>query len=233
MNIRAHHGLLLRAGISPYADAVMSDAPVAYWRLGETSGTVAQNIGSSGINGVYTGGYTQGATSLVTGDANLAVSLNGTTGRVVAGNASQLDYSRNFTLEAIIKPAAIGANRSIISHGIDGFYLRIESTGNLRFIKSQRVVIGDGSAVLVAGNTYHVALTVDAAGNWKIYVDGVLDGSGTTAQTFDASVTGVLIGMEYGTGPGNQEFFTGVIDEVAIYATALSAGRIAAHAALV
>lgn len=233
MSARAHHGLLLQAGISPYADAVLSDSPTAYWRLGETSGTTAQNLGSSGINGTYTGGYTQGATGLVTGDGNKAVTLNGTSGRVVAGTSTQLDYSRNFTLEAIIKLSAIGANRAIISHGIDGFYIRVETTGNVGFLKSQRAFIGSSASTISAGTTYHVALTVDAAGGWKIYINGSLDASGTTAQTFDASATGVLIGMDYGTGPGNSEFFSGVIDEVAIYAAALSASRIAAHAALV
>ena len=50
-----------------YSDAVLADNPLAYYRLDETAGTTATNIGSGvGINGTYVneniglGGYTLG-----------------------------------------------------------------------------------------------------------------------------------------------------------------------------
>ena len=49
-----------------YVDIVLADGPDAYWRLGESSGTVATEL-VNGINGTYTGGVTLGWAGLVAG----------------------------------------------------------------------------------------------------------------------------------------------------------------------
>ena len=38
-----------------FSTQVLANQPVAYWRLGEPSGSIAVNLGSSGINGTYAG----------------------------------------------------------------------------------------------------------------------------------------------------------------------------------
>lgn len=57
-----------------YRDAVLATNPVAYWRLGEASGTVARDeIGAN--NGTYVGSPTLGVAGLLSGDANTAVTF--------------------------------------------------------------------------------------------------------------------------------------------------------------
>lgn len=45
---------------------------------------------------------------------------------------------------------------------------------------------------------HHIAFTMDAAGNWKFYLDGLLDGSGTvTPRNFNSNCPEVTIGSSY------------------------------------
>ena len=59
-----------------YADVVNSLNPVAYWRLGESSGTVAVDE-TGNYNGTYVGSPTLGVDGLLLGDTNTAVSFDG------------------------------------------------------------------------------------------------------------------------------------------------------------
>jgi len=53
---------------SVYRATVLADTPLAYWRLGETTGTVAHDETGNGHDGTYIGGYTLGQTGALTGD---------------------------------------------------------------------------------------------------------------------------------------------------------------------
>ena len=67
-----------------YADAVGSDGPGGYWRLGEAVGvTSSADLSESPHPGSYSGGVTLGAAGLLASDAlNTAASFNGTSGTV-------------------------------------------------------------------------------------------------------------------------------------------------------
>ena len=59
-----------------YQDVVLAQGPVGYWRLNESSGTVATELTGSGNNGTYSGSITLGATGALTQEApNLAASF--------------------------------------------------------------------------------------------------------------------------------------------------------------
>jgi len=229
------HAIYLGSGaavvLSPYATAVTADAPLSYWRLGESSGTTAVATGSAAVNGTYSGYHTLGTAGLITGDPNTAVSLAPVgSGTVSMGRPSALNLSRNFTIEAWIKPTAIGGLLGIISFGTGGFYIRVAAAGQITFLKSRIAGIGVGATILAAATRYYVALTMDGSGNWVIYLNGAVDASGLTSQTF-AGTESLQIGSDdagFGSG-GLQEFFDGVVDEVAIFGAALTATRISAH----
>ncbi len=81
-------------GSSPYSNAVLTDNPAGYWRLGETSGVTALDA-SSGDNGTYTNGPTLGQPSLLAGDtANKAVSFDGANDSVKVPSSGSLSASR-------------------------------------------------------------------------------------------------------------------------------------------
>src|SRR5258708_2253471 len=62
-----------------YQTAVINDAPIAYWRLGESSGTTAANIGSgANLTGTYSAtGVTLGQPGALVGDPGTSIALNG------------------------------------------------------------------------------------------------------------------------------------------------------------
>jgi hypothetical protein len=63
---------------SPYADAVLADRPVAYWRLGEGPGaTAAADASGHGHHGRYHGQPRLGQPGALAGDADTALGLGG------------------------------------------------------------------------------------------------------------------------------------------------------------
>jgi hypothetical protein len=92
----------------------------------------------------------------------------------------------------------------------------------MQFGVRQRLQAASGA--IVAGQKYHVAGTYDGA-NMRLYVNGVQVASKALTGGATTSSNPVLIG----SWDGGSEFFKGVIDEVAIYRSALSATRVQAH----
>jgi len=82
--------------------------------------------------------------------------------------------------------------------------------------------------VIVVGALYHVVGTYDGV-NVRIYVNGILQG--TTAATGAISYASVAsLGLAMGNDPSNTDAnLQGYLNEVAIYAQALSLTRIAYH----
>jgi hypothetical protein len=72
-----------------------------------------------------------------------------------------------------------------------------------------------GSTSAPASQWSHVALTIDAAGNGKLYINGALGQSFSTSATVPSTAR-FSLGQEWdGTTP--TEFFVGDIDEVAVW----------------
>ena len=95
-----------------YRAAVMSDAPRAYWRLGETSGLVAADQTSNGISGSYLNGVVLGRPGAVAGDPNTAVALDGSQRHGPgAPTPSPLNSCGAMSLEAWIRPTVAARRR--------------------------------------------------------------------------------------------------------------------------
>ena len=215
-----------------YYYAVMSSAPVGYWRLGESSGTVAADESGNGLDGTSFNSPTLGEPGALAGDADTAIDI--ATGQYVqvADNAL-LDVTTGLTVEAWIKPDDTGAgHRGIVSKNSTSSapygYEMAQSSDRLRVGAEVGGVwygsnySADGS--LVAGVWQHVGFTFNGT-DIRCYVNGVLSGTPTSAVgTISTNTTHVRI--------GRRDYLTeylGAIDEVAIYDRALSADEIAAH----
>jgi hypothetical protein len=96
-----------QAPASAYADQVLADSPISYWRLGETSGSTASD--ATGVNpGTYIGGVTLGQPGALTGDPNSAASFDGVNDYTVVPDSSTLDLTSGVTVEAWIKRSKSG-----------------------------------------------------------------------------------------------------------------------------
>jgi len=222
-----------------YSSAVSLDGPVAFWRLNEsaTSAAVADSSGH-GNSGSYAGGVSVGVTSVpVTTEADTAASFNGSTGYVSVPNSSSLNPSSAISLEAWVKPSASYTEpivlKSYTSHDPPYYqYGLFESGTGLRMelaLGGTRVTVNSSGASLTVGSWNYVVATWDG-GTVRFYINGAAAGSGTAAGTLSSYATPVdLATYENLRTSGSAYFWGGGLDEVAVYATALSASQISAH----
>lgn len=207
-----------------YSSEVLADSPVLYFQ-GENNLT---NSGSLST------GVTNGGVAYATGKVGNAVSLNST--NYWAATSTDTYYNNQvFTLEAWFKITNNGTAYYTIMRrsGTQHVILRIrgEAGGNnglgeLYLANSGGVISAMTTMRLDDGNWHHIAVVVDrVATTVKLYVDGSLNKTVShNAQTASLSATNF-----FGQEPAGGERFNGLLDEVAVYPTALSAERITAH----
>ncbi|MCI0746248.1 MAG: lamin tail domain-containing protein [Verrucomicrobia subdivision 3 bacterium] len=210
-----------------YGAAILATSPVAYWRLDETSGTVAANA-------VFGPGATYNLTTLGTAGPrspqfggfetnNRAPTFNGSSG-YAAGPSGLLNGRSSFTICGWIRPIATPAART----GLFGQNDCVEF-GFISGTMLQCWTPGGGMVnatwSLPFNNWYHVAAVGDGT-NIRIYTNGVLAGSGGIAtanygsSTFNFNIAGG--GIFDATG----NFFNGQIDEVAVYHRAFAPAEV-------
>jgi Concanavalin A-like lectin/glucanases superfamily len=216
---------------------VRADAPRAYWRLGELSGTVAAED-QARANGTYSGGVVLGVESS-NHDADTAARFDGGNDRVSVPDSpdGSLDFGvEDFTVEAWVKPTAsdergIVAKRS--ANAADPYWAITVTddpnhNGQIRanYLDGTVVRTAYSSSSVVDGAWHHVVVLFDRDAGIVISVDG---GTKFTALAIagDVSNTGEL---QIGKAPSNP-YFKGDIDEVAVYSGLLPSSRIQAHAA--
>jgi hypothetical protein len=210
-----------------FEEKVVTNGPVSYWRLGETSGTVAFDY-VGGNDGTYNS-VSQGQPGAVLGDSNGAAGFDGassyiTTGRGLLNNRAQ------FTVMGWLKRGA--------THSSRGGY----------FGQNDLLEFGDASSgasieawVNAAGSNLvtpwpwpddqwgFIVLTGDGSVN-TLYIDGqavatlssTVSSYGTNAFSFNIGGGGI-----FNNPAVNMDYFNGYIDEVALYAKPLSAETVA------
>jgi hypothetical protein len=212
---------------SAYARAVQADAPVGWWRLGESSGASAADQTGAGNAGTYVGTVALRQPSLLGNDSNTAAGFSGA-GSVRMPTASAFNFTSAFSLEAWIKPTALpaaGAFASILTKA-ESYSLQFNGP-RLEFTVIQsgtRRRLQAPAGAVVAGTAYHVVGAFDGT-TQRLYLNG--------AQVASASLTGsasVTTNPLYVAGwNSTTERFNGVVDEPAVYARTLSASQVRAH----
>jgi hypothetical protein len=210
-----------------YQGIILADSPAGYWRLGEPSGTAADNLGSGGAanDGTYVGSPTLGAAGAIAGDADTAMGpLDAATQYVSIPVDAALNVGDVFTLEAWVSRGSLGVDhRAIFSGNTNAGYLRITDTGYLQLVKCDIADIVLSTSTVPTG-WHHVAATKNGA-DVHLYIDGA-DVTGTVTNATCASNGSP---RHIGSTGGSSEFSNGTLDEVAVYGTALTADRILAH----
>lgn len=215
-----------------YSGGIGSDAPLAYYRLGEASGTSAADSSGHGYTGTYANsGVTYGQAGAISGgDTNTAVLFNGSTGKMTMPVAVSQIETGSFSFEAWIKVASYpGGSTSLLANYNSpssnvgaGFGMNSSGQINWTVCDAGGSFIAITSSPVSTGIFHHIIGTYDGA-NSKFYLDGVLVGSAAT--TFGANTTDAI---QVGSSPYG-DYATCTMDEVAIYGTALSLSRVQAH----
>lgn len=212
-----------------YVDEVLADRPVAYWRLQEGSGSVLVDA-MGGPDGAYVGTISR-ADSLLASDpgANKAVRFDGVTGYGRVPDHAGLDVADRFTLEAWFKldrlPAS-GFTAVIIDKGGQHFILRVEPDGRLLFRRNGVANIAFATILLRAGVLYHVFITKDGA-----LVVMIVNDQNVTGVITNSTMANNALELNIASADGGNRFnmLAGIVDEVAVYPTALPAARASAH----
>ncbi len=182
----------------------VTTGPVAWWKFDETSGTTASD--SSGNN--YTGTLVNGPV-WTTGKIGNALSFDGVNDYVSA-NIPSLS---SITISAWVRTPIPGSTLRIIDANWTVPLLRFDNS-SVQFIGN---VFLTSNTTFLANQWYHLVAVGDANGH-KLYVNGSLDNSNSTAYTA-SNGNPILIG-------GSLDLFNGLIDDVRVYNRALSQSEI-------
>jgi hypothetical protein len=221
-----------------------------YWRLDDASGLQATDSGPLKRHGTYSGGVTPGTAAgalqpKVAGDR--ATVFNGSSHYVNVPFDANVNPT-SFSVEAWIRPSttqyeAVISSWQLTPTVVQGFELGLQAPDVFR----ARIGTGTSFAVLeqqvptsppnppVQAVWNHVVLTYDATtGVLVLYRNGSPIATDTLAYTPNVSGSeplrigaGRLPFQPTNTNPAN--FFTGTIDEVALYGVALQAPEVAKH----
>ena len=213
-----------------YGRDVLDLDPILYWRLGESAGPVARNLGSlcASADGAYGTEVAFGSSTLAGDSCNDAIKLS-------------KDTQSHVLLESL-EPGSISTRVSVsfwvegIDNGISHFFGYAESVvspnaftfgqndGEFRAIVHDQIVDISGLDVL-DGTPHHVGISWDGSNGreLKIYVDGLLESTMSLGSFNDLLTTGpFVIGQDFDEfsppyGFDASQALDGTIDEFAVF----------------
>ena len=210
---------------------VQALGPVLYWRLNETNGTTALNLGSGGVSdqGGYIGGVTLGAagprppTYPTFETNNYAPLFNGAS--YVNGPYQLVNNLPAFTIGGWIYPTNTQSSRAGLFGQNDTMEFGFSSSSTIQIWTP----VGSASAAYsFPTNTWHYILAVGGNGQLSLYFDGVLKTSTTiSAANFGESEYDFNAGGG-GVFDASGNYFKGQLDEVAVWFRALATNEITA-----
>lgn len=109
-----------------YASTVLADGPVAYYRLGEASGTTMADSSGNAHPGTFSAtGITYGAVGALTADADTALTFDGATGKApvttgLLGTFAASPSSFGYSIEAWLKFTVSSSELFAVSLGNSG-----------------------------------------------------------------------------------------------------------------
>jgi RHS repeat-associated protein len=208
-----------------YQAAVLGKSPLSYFRLGEPAGTSASDIGSLGLAGTYVGQPGLGKAGALNQDPSTAVKLNGSSQYVTLPGAYPTGRSPA-TIEAWVKGTGyVGGYSDSTVNDKHGFSLYVGSTARIDSNGGTGVT---GTAAIPSGQWSHV-VAVDDGTVVRLYVNGKADGTWTPttgAGAWSKANGSAQIGDFAVLDAAGTARFNGLIDEFAIYPTALSASQV-------
>ncbi|MGN6816666.1 MAG: LamG-like jellyroll fold domain-containing protein, partial [Solirubrobacterales bacterium] len=194
---------------------------VAAYAFDEGTGTTVSDASGNGNTGTVSG-----TTWSSSGKFGSALSFNGSSSRVTIPNSSSLQLSSGMTLEAWVNPTTVSsAWRDVIEKGNDNYFL-MGTTDHSSAAGGGAIIGGSYGQVfttspLPANSWSFLALTYDGA-TVRLY----LNGTQVSSVAHTGAITSSTNALTLGSDPFYGQFFNGLIDNLRIYNSALSAAAI-------
>lgn len=219
-----------------YSSVVLASGPTGYWKLNEVGGAAtAVDSSGNGFDATLSAVPTEGVTGLVT--VGTAMTFNGSTQAGLTGRQVFLPAKNgHISLEAWIK--TVSGNLQMI--------LCADNTGFTRYFQFRMETTGVISAVLFSGGVgtsftfssavndgavRHLLFSYDGA-TGHLYNNAVEDGTGIAGVSkLESGGNGTFATAiaKRSDGGGDGFFFTGTIDEPAVYENVLTQADATAH----
>ncbi|HEY4414803.1 MAG TPA: LamG-like jellyroll fold domain-containing protein [Verrucomicrobiae bacterium] len=207
-------------------------SPVAYWPLNETAGPVAYDL-VSGNNGTYGGSFlltTGGAIGAGFGTPHRIVLYNGATGYT---QIPRVIGDTDFSIMFWVRTGATGGTPNWYNGEglVDGEVSGTQNDFGVALVGS-KIGFGVGnpdttltSIKLINNNLWHQVIVTRNAGSglMSIFIDGAFDSSTTGPAGARTAPPSLRIGS---IQTGNN-FFSGSVSDVAMFAQALTANQVA------
>ena len=233
----------------PYDMEVMSDSPVAYWRLNDTvpNGGVALDISGNGHNGVYSSATGNTLTMKVApafstcGYSKVNDTNNGTQQQITVPDDAAFDLgTADFSIEILWQTAAGSSTTGCTTNG-SGFSKGTESGGFPR-IYCQWDGADNGPTIQMCSDVYgplHIShdawhqlvFVRQTTTTLDWYVDGVLSQDDLAIDSACSLTNASDLKMWYNStiGGGDTSTYTLKLDNVSFYNTELDATQISDH----
>jgi signal peptidase len=217
-------GNSVAVGSTTYSAAMVTSAPVSYWRLGEASGTAGTDV--MGTANLTYNGVGLGVTGALAHDANTAIHTTTNAQYATAANAGALSLSTNLTVLAWFKGSvATQASTSRVLAKYDGttvnYMLAWDTAGTaMRFLLDLTGGRYTAQITVPTPTSWHLYTGVWTGSNANLYVDGALAASTGTTGTAKTNASATTVGVSGASALGD-------IDEVGIWNRALTAAEIA------
>jgi len=200
---------------------------VSYWKLDESSGNAADSVGGNTLTNTN-------SVPFVSGKINNGADLEAGSSQfftITDAAQSGLDLDTDFSFSGWVKfesmPAS-GGEMVLMGKraGGNGYTLSLYNNAGA-FSWTATIQAGSVEMSTTAPSTgvfHHIVYTyVKSTGAIKVYVDGVLNTSGTGGTTLAGSTSDFFLGVEAG---GTVCFMDGVMDEVGIWSRVLTSSEV-------
>lgn len=221
-----------------YAYKVLKDSPIGFWKLDETSGSVAADSSGCGNDGSYVGTFSlrDSIMPLIMGGSygtlinsscsiSLPITKNFYSSTISGGGFGNLKTSDNdFSLEAWIYPSISSSNRTtILADETNTIGIYYENNNILFKINSEELYYNLNSK----NKTFHVVASYTQT-SMNIFVDGVMVASKSLLSfKFSNTSTGPF---KIGPTLSANDYF--IVDAAAIYRYALNNSKVFSHYSL-
>lgn len=220
-----------------YDEIVLAAGPVAWFRLGETSGTTA-NDEIRASEGTYNANVQLNQPGLIAGDADKAVTFPASpAGRIsaaatVTGAVDELSVETWILTPSVLPASYVLASEYSFSGGNAGYYLEEGQVSTKLAFTVYQVGSVSTSALnpseLAPNTLYHVVGTWSSGGFVRLYLNGVeVDNTASVAADVAIPTGGLTLGNFPAVFGDNA--WAGDLDEVSIYHRELSAVEVADH----
>jgi hypothetical protein len=212
-----------------FAQYALADKPVGLWLLNDPAGDPqdlsgnGNHVGTIGGTPAYSGVPGGGVEFIAADHCYFSVPTSAT----LAALADTV------SVEAWLQPTATSSTKGILSKGSGNIYTRIELTTVGTALDNVPWLLSDGTANIASGGA-----AIPSDGNWHHFVvtkTGAtvamyIDGAAITIPFFtNATLTANTMALVLGADDGSGDYMDGLMRWAAIYNTALSANRVAAH----